>query len=982
MRRTAVPVVGLGCLLGLLVFCNRSVLFEGEQFAYRDLGRYYYPLYLQVQREWSAGRLPLWDSSQNSGMPLLGNPTAAVLYPGKLVFALVPYAWGARLYIISHTLLAGLGMTALGRSLKLSWTGSFLGGLCYAFGAPVLCQYCNVIFLVGTAWAPFGFRAIDRFLRLGRRWGLIELAAVLALQTLGGDPEAALVTALCGAGYAVGLAVSASPLRRCCRLRWMVLLSLAAVVLWVVATLGMAARVAGAGNRWASGPGRWAVSGALGWSLVWCSLALTVFWVGRRRAAVAILTRRLTGLVGAGVLSLALAAACVLPVLEFTIQSVRATGESRLEIDAHSVEPYRVAELFWPGFFGKEAPENSAWIQMIPPMNAHRLWVPSLYLGGLALVLALSAAGFRGRPAWCGWLTAVALVGLVASFGKFGGPLWWVRWVPSWVASLGPHDPIADGSLRTDGFLPDGTFSLYNLLATVVPGFGLFRYPGKLLPITALAIAGLAGGGWDRVAAGHSRRAARITLGLLAVTVATGTITLIAHPWITDELARRAAGTLSIDGPVRPSGALTAIRAGLGHGCLTLGVTLWLVLRAYRWPRTTALAAMIVLAVDLGVANAPLVWTVPQSEFDRLPRALRIIEDTERHDPSAGPFRIHRMPNWHPEAMLRRGSPRRQRELVAWERDTLQPGYASTYGLDYTLTVGVLELDDYLRFFRPRPALLGVRDAGLLGVPPGQIILAYPRRAFDLWNTKYFILPARAYDWTDGNRSFASFLSQTEMIYPKLDQFAGSDGRREMARWRDEEDWQVFRNKAAYPRAWIVHEAIWRKPIRGTALADVAQPMISLLFQNDLFWTDPDRPVFDPRRAAWVETDDRRGLAGFAPGGPADPGESVVVTNPSPQRVELRASLTRPGLVILSDVFYPGWRLTIDGKETPVLRSNRMMRGAPVGAGLHFLVYTYEPMALKIGGVISVVGLMGLLILSGWARRRPGTSWATDTDRS
>ena len=184
-------------------------------------------------------------------------------------------------------------------------------------------------------------------------------------------------------------------------------------------------------------------------------------------------------------LSLAVAGACVLPVVEFTNQSVRAAGERRLEIDAHSVEPYRVVELIWPGVFGTVAPENSTWLQMIPPVNHHRLWVPSLYLGGLALVLALAAAGFRGRPVWCGWLTAVALVGLVASFGKFAGPLWWVHWDPSWSASLGPHDPIADGSLRTDGFLPDGTFSLYNLLATVVPGFGLFRYPGKLLPVTA-----------------------------------------------------------------------------------------------------------------------------------------------------------------------------------------------------------------------------------------------------------------------------------------------------------------------------------------------------------------------------------------------------------------------------------------------------------------------------------------------------------------
>ena len=39
-------------------------------------------------------------------MPLLGNPTAAVLYPGKLLYAALPYPWAARLYIVAHTLLA------------------------------------------------------------------------------------------------------------------------------------------------------------------------------------------------------------------------------------------------------------------------------------------------------------------------------------------------------------------------------------------------------------------------------------------------------------------------------------------------------------------------------------------------------------------------------------------------------------------------------------------------------------------------------------------------------------------------------------------------------------------------------------------------------------------------------------------------------------------------------------------------------------
>ena len=57
-------------------------------------------------------------------MPLLGNPTAAVLYPGKLVFAVLPYAWGARIYIVMHTALAFVAMLVLLRSWGISWSGS------------------------------------------------------------------------------------------------------------------------------------------------------------------------------------------------------------------------------------------------------------------------------------------------------------------------------------------------------------------------------------------------------------------------------------------------------------------------------------------------------------------------------------------------------------------------------------------------------------------------------------------------------------------------------------------------------------------------------------------------------------------------------------------------------------------------------------------------------------------------------------------
>ncbi len=208
MRYTVPIILVLACFAALFLACYSPVLFQDRQFGFRDAGHYYYPLYQRVQKEWEAGRWPLWEPEENAGMPLLGNPTAAVLYPGKLIYTMLPYAWGARVYVIAHSVLAFVAMLVLMRSWQVSWTGSGLSALAYTFGVPILFQYCNVIYLVGAAWLPLGFHAVDRWVRLGRRWGLIELAVVLAMQTLGGDPQSSYLLGLAGVGYAAGLAWS------------------------------------------------------------------------------------------------------------------------------------------------------------------------------------------------------------------------------------------------------------------------------------------------------------------------------------------------------------------------------------------------------------------------------------------------------------------------------------------------------------------------------------------------------------------------------------------------------------------------------------------------------------------------------------------------------------------------------------------------------------------------------------------------------
>ena len=136
---------------------------------------------------------------------------------------------------------------------------------------------------------------------------------------------------------------------------------------------------------------------------------------------------------------------------------------------------------------------------------------------------------------------------------------------------------------------------------------------------------------------------------------------------------------------------------------------------------------------------------------------------------------------------------------------------------------------------------------------------------------------------------------------------------------------------------------------------------------NDPIWNEPNRRVFDLHHSALIESSEEIGLEKYLGEGPVGPGERVTVVKHEPLRVELKVSLDSPGLVILADTYYPGWRLTIDGNATPILRANRMMRGAVVPAGLHTLVYTYEPKSFLLGGVLSLAGLVGLA----WLGRAP-----------
>ncbi|MGH9866826.1 MAG: YfhO family protein, partial [Candidatus Polarisedimenticolia bacterium] len=127
-------------------------------------------------------------------------------------------------------------------------------------------------------------------------------------------------------------------------------------------------------------------------------------------------------------------------------------------------------------------------------------------------------------------------------------------------------------------------------------------------------------------------------------------------------------------------------------------------------------------------------------------------------------------------------------------------------------------------------------------------------------------------------------------------------------------------------------------------------------------------PEFDPFTTVILEQD--------VPAPASDAAHVSVLTaaahivQESPTKVRIRASLPRPGHVVLADTWYPGWMARVDGRSAPVVRADGMFRAVPVAPGEHEIVFSYEPASVRSGLMVSAAALVlaGLLAVP---RRRP-----------
>jgi hypothetical protein len=119
-----------------------------------------------------------------------------------------------------------------------------------------------------------------------------------------------------------------------------------------------------------------------------------------------------------------------------------------------------------------------------------------------------------------------------------------------------------------------------------------------------------------------------------------------------------------------------------------------------------------------------------------------------------------------------------------------------------------------------------------------------------------------------------------------------------------------------------------------------------------------------------------------APDGPPAVTPPVTVARPNSDRFELDVRMVLPGIVVVSEQFFPGWEAQLDGRPAEVFPVNGALMGIAVPGGDHRVSLRFLPRAIKVGLPVTVfVGMLCVaLLFFDWARHAPRKGVPKDRD--
>ncbi len=99
---------------------------------------------------------------------------------------------------------------------------------------------------------------------------------------------------------------------------------------------------------------------------------------------------------------------------------------------------------------------------------------------------------------------------------------------------------------------------------------------------------------------------------------------------------------------------------------------------------------------------------------------------------------------------------------------------------------------------------------------------------------------------------------------------------------------------------------------------------------------------------------------------------NAEITSYKINSISLKVSTPLSGYLVLSEIFYPGWKAYVDGEEKKVYRANWSLRAIPIHAGEHKVDVRFEPQSFYTGAWITfiTIGLSAIGIVYSIIRKK------------
>ncbi|MBI5837410.1 MAG: YfhO family protein [Candidatus Eisenbacteria bacterium] len=147
---------------------------------------------------------------------------------------------------------------------------------------------------------------------------------------------------------------------------------------------------------------------------------------------------------------------------------------------------------------------------------------------------------------------------------------------------------------------------------------------------------------------------------------------------------------------------------------------------------------------------------------------------------------------------------------------------------------------------------------------------------------------------------------------------------------------KVYRLEPASPRAWMVGRA---RAVAGRGALEA---------YNDSTW--------DPAAEVLLEAVPVGSL------GPQE-GSRVTFSGWDMNTMEMDVEARSPGYLVVSELYYPDWKATVDGKAAPILKANGFTRAVRLDAGSHRVAMRFDSPVLRRGLRLSLASAAVVLLL-------------------